>query len=577
MRVGVGRVVAWAAVGSGLLGAGLTAPAAALEWQPVETLKIVRGFPEPQVAIDGSGKSTVVFSQGLDQSGGDVAKVQLFSRPPGARSDFFEPGLLPGQGDPAVATNPAGAMAIATVDDGRLQATLYPAPGPKASPPWDGPRPAKLAIEGAGPAIGEPQVAIDGAGVATVVWVSPPVPVAYTPVPVESRVYAVKISPPGVVGPIEELGDAGRCLQPRLAANLRGDVAVLARCGPIPGRVFVRPAGGDFGPAESVPGFIWGPSDLTIDGSGKVLAIEAGDRSTSPRDPYDYRVQYSTRLPGGSFGPAARLPLESSAGQLEAASQEDGRTLLAWRSDAGVRYAVWTAGSDLGAAPLVPNTSGANKIGLVAAPSGPGLLSWTETVRHAGALRVRFAVSVMSPAGVAGAVTHIGVPGAIPEFGAPSFAIDEAGRAIGAWEQRCWGGGFAVMMVVRDAPGGNSSGPPCQDFSAPRVAVRPKRAQLVGRALRVRVGCDEDCRLGVRARVLRGGKGKPLATAKARRGQRIVAGGYRTFTLRLTKAQTAKVRAARARGRRVTVKLALPVRDSYGNGAVRRVAVPLRR
>jgi hypothetical protein len=155
------------------------------------------------------------------------------------------------------------------------------------------------------------------------------------------------------------------------------------------------------------------------------------------------------------------------------------------------------------------------------------------------------------------------------------MAAADSGLAVAVWEQRC-GKGYAVMAMVLDERRG-STDPPCQDARAPKVAVRPKRARLLGRQLRVRVGCDEKCHLGVRARVLRNSRGKPLATAKIRRARPIAAGRYRTFALRLTKAQAAKVRTAKARGQRVTVRLALPVRDGYGNGTVRRVAVPLRR
>ena len=77
--------------------------------------------------------------------------------------------------------------------------------------------------------------------------------------------------------------------------------------------------------------------------------------------------------------------------------------------------------------------------------------------------------------------------------------------------------------------------------------------------------------------MLGAGSGRPLATAKTRRAALLGARRFRTFKLRLSPTEAIRLSRALAVGRRVTVRLALPVRDSYENGAVRRVAVPLRR
>jgi hypothetical protein len=545
--------------------------AAAPTWQKVQTLEYVRGIPEPRVAIDGGGKAAVVYSQALD-SFDDRAKVRIYTRPAGSGTSFFEPGLLPGESDPAVAVSPAGAMAIATVEEGRLHVVLYPVPGPKPRPPWDGPRPAEVVVEGGGAAVGEPQVTVDGAGTATVVWVSPPSGGGWPILAPPSRVHATTVSPGGVVGTVEQLGEPGSSCAPRVAAALRGDVVVLPNCAGAPDHVFVKPAGGSFGAGEAVPGFASGPTDVVVGGGGEVTAIEAGDRSQSPRQPYEYRAHYSTRPNGGVFGPSRPLPLDpSSAGGLQVESQEDGRTVAAWHAGTDVHYAVRPAGGDFGQARLLARAVGRpGLLGLVAAPRGPMLLWWQ------GVGPGQFTTSVLSPDGRAELPTPVGVRGGFTSVFAPSFAIDERGRAIGAWEQRCDGGGFAVMTVVRDEAGGEPLDPPCQDMRAPKVIAVRRKASLTRRVLRVRVACDERCRITAKARVLRAGRRKPIALSKTRGELSLGARRGAWVRLRLSRLELRRVRGARRAGRKVTVRLAVAVRDELGNGRVWRLRLPLR-
>jgi hypothetical protein len=543
-----------------LLAAVFAPPAdAALRWHTVRTLEYVRGVPQPQAAIDGTGKAAVVYSQA---DVGDASKVRLLVRPPGATGEFFEPALIPGQTAPRVAVNPSGAMAIATVDDGRLEVVLYPAPGPKPTEPWGAPEPVKLSIESAGYSVARPQIAIDGAGVATVVWVSPPGARSYTPNPPPSRVYTTTISPPGVVAPVQELAGPGVCA-PKLDANLRGDAVVAAGCDATEQDIFFRPAGGLFGPGESVPGMSGDPSNVTIDGTGDVLAFHAD------------QAYYSVRPRLRSFGVPVRMPGIPSGGLgLLVDSQEDGRTVAAWTAGNEAFYSTRQPGGDFGPPTVLPGAQSLS--GLVAAPAGPVLFWWRGgNVRTLG---TRLMTSILSTDGPPTRPTPVSAfAGDDSSLFAPSFAIDQDGRAVGAWEQRCEGGGFAVMTVVRDESGEGRAQPPCQDTRPPKVIAPGKRAILAKRTVRMRLACSESCRFTVRSRILRAGQRKPIALAKTDRERRLGArrGGWLKLTL--SGAETRRLAVALRRGQKVTARLAVSVRDTYGNGRTWRLGLPVRR
>jgi hypothetical protein len=481
-----------------------------------------------------------------------------------------------------VAANPAGAVALATIGGSQLDLTLYPAPGPKPTLPSGDPRPTTVTLEAAGFEIWPAQVAIDGSGAATVVWTSAAGAGAWTPDSRPRRVHVATVSPAGTVAAVEQLGEPGQECSPRLDVNLRGDAVVATNCRDSRGQIFYRPVGASFGTAETIPGFASYHADVTIDGAGGVIAFDATDHSNNPKS-YDYQVHEFVRPPGGSFGSGRRLAIPSSATQLEVETQEDGRTFVVWREAETLVHAVRAADGTLAPVGRVPGAVGAYTLGLVSAPRGFALVWWIETTppgvpggSQGEGTRNRMMAAMVAPDGTVEPGEPVGVPGPPGAVYTPSFAVNEQGRAIGAWEQQCAGGGFAVMTAVRDDRRGGRFDPPCQDARAPKIAVRPQRARLVGRRLRVRVGCDEACTLGVRVRILRNGRGRPLATGRLRNA-RIGAGRYRTVTVRLRARQAVAVRRALSRGSRVTTRLAIPVSDAYGNGTVRRVAVPLRR
>jgi hypothetical protein len=581
----MGGRIAIGVVGALSLSLGLVplAAGATPTWQAPITADLVRGAADPVVAIDEAGKAALAYSTNENDLTGDPWTM-LLMRAPG--SPFIERGLSAASEKPALAVNAAGAMVVAGPDaESGIEVYISPAPGPPASQAWN-PLGRAARIQ----TIYVPQrvaAAIDGAGRATIVWTTPG-HVAPGDPPMD--IYTATVDPGGVVSPVTKLLTGSYCGKPTVESNERGDTVVFGNCAEIDDDVFVRPAGGELGPGEGSAPFAGrqppdGITDVTLAGDGSVIAYATWNQVVPVKGAGpDYRTEYAVRGAGGEWQGARVLAGPTPADRLaDLEAQEDGRALAVWLTTGGVGYAIRPAGGEFGPAKAIRRKSsklGARGLSVAVAPRGPAVVSWRELLAADDpfAPDQRVAAAIVRADGTATAGQAVGLVGRLPTSHQPlSFAINARGLAIGAWEQQCGPGRqFAVMTVVFDERRGTTD-PPCQDTAAPKVAVRPQRARLVGRKLRVRIGCDEACRIVVRARVLRGGKGRPLATAKTRRGTSIGARRYRTFALRLTARQAAKVRAGVAARRRISVRLALSVRDGFDNGAVRRVAVPLHR
>lgn len=539
---------------------------AAPQWLSPQTVELTRGTPEPEVATAADGRAAVVYSL-ADRS--DESRLALLLRRPG--EPFVTAAMEPtGATSPAIAMSPSGVVAVVAVDAGRLMLTRY-----QPIVNW-GATGEVIPIPGAGTSAGQPQIGIDNAGRVTIVWISPPL-ASPSGGPQTSQIQAVTVDPAAGVGPIETLGAPGDC-SPELDVNLRGDAVVAGNCFNQGADMFYRPAGGSFGPGEA-PFAADGSVEAAIDGAGTVHAIETSTVPSGPRGiDFEFRLAYAVRPPNGPWG--ASRPLDNAtAGPADIEAQEDGRVIAGWRDGDRLRYAIGATGSQLGTARTAARARATARyipwtpaFDIVAARRGPVLLAWRESYfshQRVAAAWVEADGSLTKP--------YRGIPGDISPS-RPAFAVSDSGIAVGAWEQRCSvpEGGFALMAVAFDNAG-RPDGAPCQDRVAPQVLIRPQRARLVGQTLRFRAGCNEDCRLVVRVRVLRRGLGKPLATKKTPRPQALQANRFRSFKLRLRRAEATRVRAALAARRRVTVRFALSVSDSYENGAVRRVAVPLRR
>jgi hypothetical protein len=545
--------------------------AAAPSWQPVQTLDLIRGVPRPDVGINGAGSSTVVYTSA--DTTFDELRPWFAVRPP--NGDFSVKVVKPGgEADAQVAVAPNGATAIAAIGRGRLYVTLYPAPGAAGVPGIGGTDGTPTPIDVGGMGVDALQLAIDGSGRATVVWASPRVGrLGEAP----TQIYTATVaSPSWAPGTAQALGPPGHC-RPALDVNLRGDTVVGRDCDGQPDDFFYRPAGGNFGPAEAPfgggdPGPGGGAVGMALDGSGSVHAYQSVYVDFPKGGPSYSRVSYSVRPPAGPFGPTEQLGFASAIGfQIEA--QEDGDVIAAWPSG----YAFRPPGGPFGPVRKVKGMGGTG-FDLVTSPNGPALLSWRDRFGLAETATEQVAAAVITPDGESRA-TRLGLPGLVgaSPWSPVSFAINDAGQAVGAWEQRCGREGASAVMAIALAEGSSGNRPPCQDRSAPKVLIRPQQARFVGRTLRLRAGCDEACSLGIKIRVLRGGRGKPLATAKLRGIRQLAPSRFRSFGVKLRPADAARVRRALTARKRVVVRLALSVRDTYENGAVRRVAVPLRR
>lgn len=531
------------------IGLGSAQPAAAApSWKAPITVTPVRGIPDPVVGIDNSGLATIVYSDARPDADPPGDPVYAVWRRPGGL--FSEPTRL-GDGTHArIAVAPDGATAIAWADGDRIQVLIKPAPGGIWAPGG-----ARRSVDAGGPGVSDLALEIDRNARATVVWKHE----TASDGPPETQLRAATVLADGTVGEVQELGPPAACRVLSVDANLAGDAVALCAPGDV---IHIRPAGASLFATEPFDDLgAQSAGDATVDGAGAVTVATQIRLSLS-------WTAYRIRPRNGAFGP--RRTFDDVATLF---AQED-RTVAVWQDEQGFGYAIRPAGGEFGPHRQVRGSGDVGSgFAAVTAPLGPlpVMAGFDRYDEEFDPLRLgTFGVAANGAAVAAGEPV---VPGKVDVLG--NIAGNESGLAVFAWEQRCGAGWVVMAMVLDDSRG--SYDPPCQDRLAPKAAAGPKRARLVGRKLRVRLGCDEACRIGVRVRVLRGGRGKPLATAKTRRAQWMEAERYRKFALRLTTAQAARVRAALAARRRVTVRLALSVRDSFENGAVRRVAVPLRR
>jgi len=550
---------------------GIIGPAsAAMTWRPEQTIELVRGISNPDVAIADNGYAALLYATANYRN---RLGLNLVVRRPGEPEPFI-PGARTspaGSTDARVAMSPDGHMAVVGVDSGRLFVTTY---GLSSS---NGKQ-----VEIVAPGVpDDPQIGIDATGRSTIVWTSPPSVEAYFP-DSERRVYAVTVGPDAVAGAVQRLGEGGGC-SPSLDVNLRGDAVVGVGCGGNP--VFVRQAGGAFEPTDAPFEDPGGRIQVGIDGAGTVHATQASPvllPSSGKIAQYGFQYSYAVRPRGGSFSVPQTIGPDGVSG-FDLEVQDSGRVIAGWIDGSRFHYAFGAPGvSSLSPAKTIHGHVAARDvdvrnggIDVVASPTGPVLLTWREAVSSS---RERVVAALL---GEDGTVSNYfrGIPGDLgSRVEAPSFAINNSGQVAGAWEQRCSvpEGGFAVMAVQRDL-GGRPKDPPCQDRRAPKVIAVRKQASLSRHALRVRVACDEACAFTVRSRVLRAGARRPLALAKTSRERHLAErrGGW--VSLRLSGDEMRRVRTALRARRKVTVRLAVSVRDRFGSGRTSRLRLPVRK
>jgi hypothetical protein len=123
--------------------------------------------------------------------------------------------------------------------------------------------------------------------------------------------------------------------------------------------------------------------------------------------------------------------------------------------------------------------------------------------------------------------------------------------------------------------GAGADGGAAADHAPPRLTLRAPRRMRISpdRRLRVRVACDEACRVSVSARLRVRGPRRTLQVRQASRS--LAAGSAAPVDLRLSRRAASRVRRALRRGRRVTASFRASAHDAAANAASSSVRVRL--
>jgi hypothetical protein len=515
---------------------------AAPSWQAPDTVATVRGMPDPAVAVDVDGTATVVYSTAPDSRG-----PRVFAAFRGQGGTFGQPLELGSGVEPQIVSLPSGAKATAWIDGDHIQVLRRPT---KSVPQ------VRQAIQTGGTGATDLRLGVDGSGRVTLAW--RPKTAGDYPSPVQLR--ATSIAPTGELGPLQALGAPVQCTDVILEVNLAGDAA--AYC-PRTAQIHIRAAGSALFQTEPLP--LPTADYLTLDGAGTLTAVTPVFASLS------YTL-YKDRPRGGAFGPT-RTFTTSGDSPVAAFIAQQSRTVAVWPTGNGVGYAIRPAGgSAFGEAGTIRGSGRGLAFADVAAPVGPlPLLAVAEPDGDRATLRLAGLGIGADGAGASSGRAY--VPGAIDFPG--NLAANEGGVAVATWEQRC-GDGHAVMAMAFDEQLSLAE-PPCQDRRAPKVIAPRRRARLAGRALTVRVACNESCRLTAKARVTQRGRKSPLAAARTARSRSIGVRRGASLRLRLSAGEARRVRRALRAGRELAVRLAVSAGDRYDNGRVWVLRLPLRR
>lgn len=217
----------------------------------------------------------------------------------------------------------------------------------------------------------------------------------------------------------------------------------------------------------------------------------------------------------------------------------------------------------------------------LASDSGDRTLLGSGTTDAAGVLAVAFVIpdvpasqyTVLAGASSKGTfqVTSLPQPAPVPANGAaaePTAPVAQpAPAASAAW------GPAAPQPGLAEAHATTSG-----DTRAPRVTLRPpanpRLAAVLGRGLRLRVGCSEGCRIDARAKLgHRTAQRLSLHGVLARRSTLLARAGHTRLVMRLTPEARAKLGDLRA----LTLDIVLTVTDRAGNATTVRKALNLKR
>jgi PKD domain-containing protein len=391
----------------------------------------------PDVVMNGAGDSIVAW-----QRSGDFL-VQASQRPAGA--GFSAPVQLGVAGldvfgTPQAAIDGAGGAVVVWQEpqgsglNTIVQAAVGPAGGSFAAP---------QRLSQSGSVSIQPQVAMNAAGDAVVVWehlVNQTMVVQATVRPAGGTFSApVNLSAAGLMGPL-----------PRAAIDGAGNVTVVwQQWGPESAIVqaATRPAGGTFS----------APTDLSAPGnvSGAQVATNAGETvaawgrvDSTP----SWIVQAATRSAGGAFSAAADLSAAGHGGvDPQVGVDAAGNAVAVWSRFDGtsrvVQVATRPAGHPFGA-PTDLSLAGRDALvpGLAVNPAGDAVVAWqrsngTNTIVQSAVARAGAGFAPAADLSLAGR-----------DATAPDIGIDADGDAIVGW-QRSDGASTIVQAAGYDAAG----------------------------------------------------------------------------------------------------------------------------
>jgi len=408
------------------IAAGGTPAHAAPTWLAPTTISGLGG-QAPAVAMNAQGDVVAAWS---NFATGDN-RIEAAFRPAGGA--FTAPQILacpcpgPTGGADAAIDGQGNAVVVWVLgNESRVQAAFRPAGGSFGTP--------ETLDLSAAPEAGTPAVAMDPAGNALAIWEGTD--------GTHIRIKVAFRAPGGTFGAIQTLSDAGQgARSPQIAMNPQGDAIVIWEHGDgtnSRAQAAFRPAGGTFGPAQTISGAgedAFRPG-IALAGSGDALAIWKG--VTPCEGPCPERVRTAFRPAGGSFG--APVAISDTTGGCDCPEPPPGIGFDAF----GNAIAVWIqlpgdpvnslalaafrpAGGAFGSPQaLGPAGRGQEGIRLAVDPEGAALAFWP---RSDGAPLAAF----RAPGGAFGSAQSVG--GSPAQAGAfPRVAMDGQGDGIAAWQ-----------------------------------------------------------------------------------------------------------------------------------------------
>ena len=325
-----------------------------------------------------------------------------------------------------------------------------------AAPTWLSPTDISAAVPNASGSpsgnIDDPWVGVDAAGDSTAVWgIDADTSTSDAVIQTATRPAGGVWSAPQDLTPTTEASS-----DPRVAVSPSGDVVAIWKSAPTAGgngvtRVRVKPAGGDWGPEQTIstPGNDTNDARVVIDPSGNALAAW--------NDFTDQQIKFATHSGGGAW--TAPQPLSAATPQafdMTLAVNAAGAALAVWRqTDATTKVrnfvAARPAGGSFGPPQAVsaPDRNAGGDPSVALAPDGTGFVAFDQ---QDGSVFTTWA-AVAPPGGSFGTAQELSAPDAGSAVNDPQIAVDASGNAIAEWEKDSGGGHNVLQASFRPAGG----------------------------------------------------------------------------------------------------------------------------